>query len=315
MDLSILVISRTYVLINRMLDSINEKSDLKNENFEILCSWNGEIEDLKKIKNPKNYNLKIMKIKPYNFAKNMNKLISISIGKYLLIINDDVILDEGSIYSGLNLLKENNNIGLVGGNLRDKKNNLTHAGVNFNFLNSPYHFLENLIKYDNTFINKNFINTASTGALMLTRKKFFKELKFNERYEVCGEDIELCLDISQLLGQEIWYCSQFKGIHEAESTRKNFSSQKKSFSDKRRLKNRYSYYLKNLNIKELHRIYNFDKQILNLIFESKIKSFKGRLHTDYWLIIIFNLIKIKIFIYFKKFKNPIKKGESKKKLY
>ena len=89
----------------------------------------------------------------------------------------------------------------------------------------------------------------------------------------------------------------------------------KKFSDKRRLKNRYSYYLKNLNIKELHRIYNFDKQILNLIFESKIKSFKGRLHTDYWLIIIFNLIKIKIFIYFKKFKNQIKKGESKKKLY
>ena len=124
--------------------------------------------------------------------------------KYLLIINDDVILDEGSIYSGLNLLKENNNIGLVGGNLRDKKNNLTHAGVNFNFLNSPYHFLENLINYDNTFINKNFINTASTGALMLTRKKFFTEVKFNERYEVCGEDIELCLDISQMLGKEIY---------------------------------------------------------------------------------------------------------------
>ena len=64
---------------------------------------------------------------------------------------------------------------------------------------------------------------------MLTRKKFFKELKFNERYEVCGEDIELCLDISQLLGQEIWYCSQFKGIHEAESTRKNFQARKKVF--------------------------------------------------------------------------------------
>ena len=65
---------------------------------------------------------------------------------------------------------------------------------------------------------------------MLTRKKFFKELKFNERYEVCGEDIELCLDISQLLRKEIWYCNQFKGIHEAESTRKKFLiSQKKFF--------------------------------------------------------------------------------------
>ena len=35
-----------------MLDSINEKSDFKNKNLEILCSWNGEIEDLKN-KEPK----------------------------------------------------------------------------------------------------------------------------------------------------------------------------------------------------------------------------------------------------------------------
>jgi len=306
MDLSILVISKTYYLLNRMLNSINENSYLKNDKFEILCSWNGDTEDLKKIQNSKNYNLKIIKIKPYNFAKNMNKLISISLGKYLLFINDDVILDKDSISSGLNLLEENINIGLVGGNLRDKKNNLTHAGVNFNFLNSAYHFLENLIKYDNPFVCNNFIISACTGALMITRKKVFNDLEFNELYKVCGEDIELCLDINQLLGKEIWYCNNFKGIHEAESTRKRVPNQKKNISDKRRLKNRYSFYFKNLNIKELRRLYNFDKKLLNLIFESKVPSFKGRLQTDYWIIIIFNLIKIKILIFLNKLRNNIK---------
>ena len=289
-----------------MLKSINEKLYLKNENFEILCSWNGKDLDLKKIENPKDYNLKIIKIKPYNFARNMNELIRVSNGEYLLIINDDVILDEGSIYSGLNLLKENINIGLIGGNLRDKENNLTHAGVNFNFLNSPYHFLENLIKYHNTFLNKNFIISASTGALMITRKEIFKELKFNERYQVCGEDIELCLDINELLGKEIWYCCKFKGIHEAESTRKNIPNQQKNIFDKRRLKSRYSLYLRNIDIKELRKIYMFDKKILNLIIGSKIESFKGRLQTDYWLIIILNLIKIKILIYLKKFRSSFR---------
>ena len=306
MDLSILVISKTYQFLNRMINSINEKTYLKNENFEILCSWNGNSKDLEKIQNPQKHNLKIIKIKPYNFARNMNKLISVSNGEYLLIINDDVILDKGSISSGLNLLKKNKNIGLVGGNLRNKNNNLTHAGVNFNFLNSPYHFLENLIKFDNNFISHNFIISASTGALMITRKKYFENLKFNEHYEVCGEDIELCLDINQLFGKEIWYCSKFKGIHEAESTRKNVPNQQKNNFDKRRLKSRYSFYLKNIDIKELRRTYMFEKKILNLILKSKIKSFNGRLQTDYWLIIILNLIKIKILIYLKKFKSCFK---------
>ena len=300
MELSILVISRTYYFLNRLIDSINEKSYIDNNDFEILCSWNGESQDLKKIHNPKNYNLKIIKIKPYNFASNMNKLISISIGKYLLIINDDVILDKGSISEGLNLLKENINIGLVGGNLRDRENKLTHAGVNFNILNSAYHFLENLINHDNSFVNNNFIITASTGALMITRKEVFNKVRFNELYEVCGEDIELCLDIKELLGKEIFYCNKFKGIHEAESTRKRFPKQQKSILDKRRLKKRYCLYLKNLEITELLRLYNFDKKILNLIFESDIQTYKGRIQTDYWFIIILNLVKLKIILYIKK---------------
>ena len=305
MYLSILVVSRTYQLLNRMLSSIDEGTYLNKKDFEIICSWNGETEDLKKIQNPKEFNLKLITIKPYNFAKNMNNLIKISIGKYLLIINDDVILDKDSIGEGLNFLMRNTNIGLVGGNLRDKENNLKHAGVNFNFLNSAYHFLENLIKFDNEFLNNSFIIPASTGALMITRKEIFQELKFNERYEVCGEDIELCLDINQLLKKEIWYCDKFKGIHEAESTRKITPNQQKNILDKRRLKRRYKLFLNDLKIQDLLKLYNFDKKILYFILRSKIKSYKGRLHTDYWLILLINMIKLKFKIFLKVFKRNL----------
>ena len=53
-----------------MINSINEKLYLNNKDFEILCSWNGDSQDLNKIHNLKNYNLKVIKIKPYNFLKN-----------------------------------------------------------------------------------------------------------------------------------------------------------------------------------------------------------------------------------------------------
>ena len=299
MELSILVISRTYKLINRLLKSISYITYLNKLNFEIICSWNGKFKDLKKIKIPENLSLIIREIKPYNFANNMNELIKISKGKFLLIINDDVILDKNSIEYGLRLINANNNIGLVGGNLRDRKNFLTHAGVNFNFLNSPYHFLEGQINYKVNFLKKNFTIPASTGALMLTKKEIFKNIKFNENNQVCGEDIELCLDIRQLLGMEIWFCHLFTGIHEAETTRKKMPHQKKNIFDKKRLMKRYSLFLKTLGRDQLLDIYNFDKKILNSIFKYKIKTFQNRINTDYWLIILINMLKIKIKILIK----------------
>ena len=141
MNLSILVVSRTHKLLNRMLQSLKDDKYLNNNKFEILCSWNGELKDLQKIKIPQNFDMRIKELKPYNFAKNMNKLASYSRGKYLLLINDDVILDQDSIKNGVSLINKNDKIGLVGGNLRDRNNLLTHAGVNFNIFNSAYHFL------------------------------------------------------------------------------------------------------------------------------------------------------------------------------
>ena len=305
MELSILVISRTYKLINRLLASLSNNSYLNKINFEIICSWNGKLNDLNKIKIPTNLNLKIKEIKPYNFAKNMNELINISKGEFSLLINDDVILDKNSIEYALKLIKGNIKIGIVGGNLRDRKNVLTHAGVNFNFFNSPYHFLEGQINYQNNFLNGNFIIPASTGALMLTRKIFFKDIQLNENYHVCGEDIELCLDIRQLLEREIWFCNLFTGIHEAETTRKKIPYQNKNIFDKKRLLKRYSLFLNSLERDQLLDIYNFDKNLLNSIFKYKLNSFGNRIHTDSWLIILINMLKIKIKILIKVFENKI----------
>ena len=118
----------------------------------------------------------------------------------------------------------------------------------------------------------------------------------------CGEDIELCLDINQVLGKEIWYCDKFKGIHEAESTRKITPNQQKNILDKRRLKRRYKLFLNDLKIQELLKLYNFDKEILFFIFKSKIKSYRGRLQTDFWATLVINIIKIKFKIFLKTLK-------------
>ena len=54
---------------------------------------------------------------------------------------------------------------------------------------------------------------------------------------------------------------------------------------------------------ELLRIYNFDKTILGFTLRSKKKIYEGRFQTDYSLILLINMIKIKFKIYLKVFKS------------
>ena len=302
MKLSILVISRSYELLNRMLKSLVSSTKINKSKIETLCSWNGPDKDLEMISFQEELNLKIFKVKPYNFASNMNRLINRSKGEYILLINDDVILDKKSLDFGLQLLENNKQIGLVGGKLRDSKGNLSHAGVNFSFFNSPYHFLEGIVKTNSQLLlNNDFCIPASTGALMLTKKNVLEKVKFNEKYHVCAEDIELCLDIRQFLKKEIWFCHQFSGIHEAETTKIKFNAQRKNIYDNKRIISRYSNFINNSNGSEIYFEYHFNLKILRYIFKYKLKSWQRRFHTDFWAFIVLKLIIIKFKIILMRF--------------
>ena len=45
---------------------------------------------------------------------------------------------------------------------------------------------------------------AVTGALQWIRRDDFQRIRLNEAYKVCGEDVELCLDVQQTLGKQVW---------------------------------------------------------------------------------------------------------------
>ena len=237
MRLSVLVISRIPRLLNQMLRSLSEAICLHGTDVEIICSWNGSKDEENEIINSSGYEFLIAQRSPYHFASNMNELAKKANGELLLLINDDVILDEGSIDNAIACIEEETQAGLIGGKLRDESGNLTHAGILFDSRHSPYHQFDKLLKSNEEFINKQKLKVpAVTGALILIRKKDFLQLNFNESYKVCGEDVELCLDIQQKLKLFVFYCSDFSGIHEAESTRKNEDNQKGNSEDLARMR-------------------------------------------------------------------------------
>lgn len=237
MRLSILVVSRTASLVSTLLSSLNEAVHLPSEDVEVLCSWNGGSEEEARIKNESRYEILIANRTAYHFASNMNALADKANGDALLLINDDVLLDHNSIDEALGCLDEQPNTGLVGARLRDREGWITHAGILFDRRHSPYHQLDRLIGSEHhAVLGEPRPVPAVTGAAMVIRREHFQSLRFNTDYQVCGEDVELCLSLRGQLKLNVVYCPRFSGEHGGEATRRLEEDQRGNSEDLTRMR-------------------------------------------------------------------------------
>ncbi|MCP9941973.1 hypothetical protein KBY70_06170 [Cyanobium sp. ATX 6E8] len=254
MRLSILVVSRTARLLNRFLDSLNQACSLDPLQTEVLCSWNGSAEEERCITNTSRYDFHIAQHIPYHFASNINGLIQKSNADLVMIANDDLILDPQCVNAGVETLESRSEIGLVGAVLRTESGTLSHAGINFDARGSAYHILDQLVPADQPTVAVTGPVAAVTGALQWIRRADALNQPLNEQYRVCGEDVELCLDVQQHLGKQVWLCAEAHAIHEAESTREHDPDQAANSEDLLRLRSRYHNYLAQASTEQLRRL-------------------------------------------------------------
>ena len=221
--ISCLVISRSYSLLNTMLASLDEARKEWSTLDEVLCSWNGSVQDEKKIISGERLKFRIGQRVPYHFARNINSLANKAKGDYLLIINDDVILDKHSIDKSIKVLEEDENIGIVGGLLRTSNQTLSHAGVLLSCDLLPYNRCRpefgNRIDLNQNEVQRSGQITAVTGALILLKKDDLISIPMRETFSNCCEDIALCLDMLKGINKVTYYSSEVTGIHDEKSTR------------------------------------------------------------------------------------------------
>ncbi len=251
MQLSILVVSRTPELLNRFCASLDRASDLRGMEAEILCSWNGSKADEARIQNSSRYDLHIAQRVPYHFSGNMNGLAAKAGGEVLMLANDDLILDAGCVDAGLTLLNSAPEIGLVGALLRDQHDLVSHAGVNFDLRCSSYHLLDRMLNTSDIGAIPSAPVAAVTGALQWIARQDFQQHPFNTAYHVCGEDIELCMDVQQELKKQVWLCTEATAVHEAETTRSQDESQAGNSEDQIRLRARVKTFIEQASKKQL----------------------------------------------------------------
>ena len=203
-----------------MLESIADATELPIGEVEILCSWNGTNVSEQKIVNRSGYEFLIAQRHAYHFAENMNQLAKHANGDVLAFLNDDLILDNGSLDAGLSCLTKDASTLCVGALLRTPDGKLQHGGMAFDIHNTPYHIAEGLAGITEV-ISKlpPYEVPCVTGAMILLRKTTFRQQPFEESYKRCGEDVQLNLDLRENLHGKVLICPGMSGIHISSATR------------------------------------------------------------------------------------------------
>ena len=203
-----------------MLESLAAATTLPNGEVEILCSWNGSSKSEQKIINHSGYEFLIAQRHPYHFAGNMNQLAKHANGDVLAFLNDDLILDNGSLDSGLSCLLNDASTLCVGALLRMPNGTLQHGGMAFDIHHTPYHIAEGLPGITDAISELlPYEVSCVTGAMMLVRKSTFSQQPFEEGYKRCGEDVQLNLDLRENLQGKVMICPGMSGVHIQSSTR------------------------------------------------------------------------------------------------
>jgi len=178
------------------------------------------------------------------FSKANNKGISISRGRYILLLNPDTVVEKDTLTEMINYMDYNPQIGVAGckvvladGTLDKacKRSFPTPLKAFFHFMGLAKLFPNNkrFGAYNLTYLDEDEINEVDSvvGAFMLVRKEAIDQVgALDEDYFMYGEDIDWCLRIKQA-GWKVVYCPIAKIIH-----------YKRTSSSKRRIQSLYHFY-------------------------------------------------------------------------
>lgn len=228
-----------YTFLSKCADSLFSLKDKSSFEWIVLSdkSTDGTEEFLNDLS--KQYNIKIITpdVSVSNFAKSNNIMAKIAIGKYILLLNDDCYLTNGSLDNLVNRFESDPSIGIAGSLLLFPETDLIqHCGVTFEnkyykdteegqskysgFLPGHIHEKQS-IACQKSFIQKTRLFQSVTGACLMTRKILYDQLGgLDENFEFGYEDVDFCLRVGQC-GYKIICEPSSVGYHHGSATLKN----------------------------------------------------------------------------------------------
>jgi len=217
MDLSIIIV--TYNSEKYILDCLNsvERATLDIQH-EIFLIDNQSVDQTRTvIKKFRNSIVLLENPKNVGFAKAVNMGLRKASGKFILLLNPDVIIQSDSLSPMINFMKNHSKIGICGCKLLHQDHSLQYSKGSFPTLFSMLLFRlvlpRRMRKYHLWGYEKIGRCDWVTGAFMLMRNRLIEEVGFfDENYFVYYEDMDYCLQVKKK-GWEVYYYSEIMAYH------------------------------------------------------------------------------------------------------
>lgn len=229
MDLSIIIVTyNSESTIKDCIDSVLKT--IKNYSFEIIVSDNSENEDTKELIN-KEYgkNAKLVYIKNdsnLGFSKANNAGIRKSKGEFILFLNPDTKVYEGTVDGMIEFMKSHSDCGASTCfvELSDGKlDQASHRGFP-----TPLRSLSYFVGLSKLFPNSKLLGgylmsyedmkktheiDSAAGSFMIVPRKIGSQINWwDEDYFFYGEDIDFCFRVKEL-GYKVYFVPKFKALH------------------------------------------------------------------------------------------------------
>ncbi|WP_066973883.1 glycosyltransferase [Methanobrevibacter filiformis] len=188
----------------------NFKENICYPNYEVIVVDNNSTDESIEVLNNLDIPITIIKNKKNeSFSTGNNKAVNYCKGEFLLFLNNDIETTYGWLNIMMQTSVKNKHRGAVGAKLiypyiknkkfRSRSFKIQHAGVFFRELKNgfmePYHY-KRFIDPFNEKINKDYIISTVTGAVLLVKKSLFKEVDgFDENFDYGYEDVDFCIKL------------------------------------------------------------------------------------------------------------------------
>lgn len=204
MLISIVIVTYHSAHIFETLENIQKECGLTPSQYEIIIVDNSSKSTLEEYSNRHSLHY-IKNEKNIGFGAAMNKGIQKTRGKYIAIINPDILVSKKTIPSLVAYLQENKNVGVVGPKLVTKEHALQYSCKRFPTLLTLLsrrlpgtHFISFLRKKQEHYEMQDFDHTSTVqvdwlcGAFLVARKEVLIEFPFDESFFLYFDDVDLC---------------------------------------------------------------------------------------------------------------------------
>lgn len=148
------------------------------------------------------------------FGKTMNRGVQMSSGRFLLMLNDDVYMNSGSVQKMISSAA--NDVGAVGCRLWYPNGTIQHGGTCRNPGDVGLGHMDHRKSAPSILVTTEMESVTFASAIV-RREAFYKVMGFDERYDCYNEDVDLCLSVRQA-GWKVMYEPGAEGIHDESQT-------------------------------------------------------------------------------------------------